>query len=50
MKIKTEYQAMGMYVAWDDDDDADAENAPQGFGRSPEQAIKDLQEQLEEAE
>jgi hypothetical protein len=48
VNIRTEYQAMGMYAAWDDD--ADPEYGKQGFGRSPEQAIKDLQEQLEEAE
>lgn len=48
MNIQTEYQAMGMYAAWDDD--ADAETGLQGFGGSREAAIADLHEQIAEAQ
>jgi hypothetical protein len=47
MKIKTEYQAMGMYAAWDDD--ADPEYGEQGYGKSPEEAIRDLGAKIEES-
>lgn len=48
VKIKTEYQAMGMYVAWDAD--ADPETAEQGAGRSPEEAIKNLTDLMSDRE
>lgn len=47
MNIQTEYQAMGMYCAWDAD--ADPEAGLQGFGGSREAAIADLNEQIAEA-
>lgn len=47
MKIRAEYQAMGMYVA--DDLDGDPEDGLRGVGKSPEEAIDELVEQLIEA-
>jgi hypothetical protein len=44
MKIKTEYVCMGIYIA--DDEDMDPEENVRGTGKSPEEAIGNLFEQL----
>jgi hypothetical protein len=48
VRIKTEYTAMGVFTAWDED--ADAEAGKQGHGKSREEAVNNLVETLLEEE
>jgi hypothetical protein len=47
MKIRTEYACMGIYVA--DSDELDPEECIRGYGKSPEEAIRDLGAKIEES-
>jgi hypothetical protein len=48
MNIRTEYVCMGIFVA--DADELDPEEGIRGYGKSPEEAVRDLEAKLEERE